>query len=44
MELVVDPSENYIARQSLDVVYVTTAIWYLVKTGSNMDIRQGSNT
>ena len=44
MELVVDPSEYYVGRQSLDVLYVTTGIRFLVRAGSNMDSRQSSNS
>ena len=38
-----DPAENYIARQSLNVQYVTTSRGLLVKAGSDMEIWQGSN-
>ena len=40
----VDDTENNIARQSLNVLYVTTDRGLLVKAGSDMEIWQGSNS
>ena len=39
-----DPAENYIAMQSLNVQYVTTWTGLLVKASSDMEIWQGSNS